>query len=337
MNIQKIKSTFTTLLAFCLILGFSAQANGQGLDRVFTRFANPQFDQETRNYSLDVELRSEEDNQFLFGMNVRFFYDATQLEFLRFDDFHTSYGILGAPPNARKGTPSSGLELFDFYAAASFVNSAIQLQDESAPMKMHNTHWVKAFTIYFQVPESVDASAPFCPSVIWDQKAIPGSGSFLRGSDGLVVTIINQNPSLRSTSAPTIVESETFNWKYNGADDMPFGNPMDENCIRLSRVLSSNNIIAVDEKGYALFQNQPNPFAQGTMIEFVLPEAMDARLSFFDVTGKLIKVVDGDYAAGLNAVNLERASWMGESGVILYQLQTTDYMSGMKKMTLINQ
>lgn len=337
MNIQKIRSMLHTLLAFCLILGFSTQISAQGLDRVFARFSNPQFDQETRGYSLDVELRSEEDNQFLFGMNVRFFYDASKLEFLSFDDFHAGYGTLGAPPTARKGTPTSGLDLFNFYAEASFVNSAVQMLDENAPMKLHDTYWVKAFRLNFKVPESVDEQAPFCPSVIWDLEAIPGAGSFLPGSDGLVITLKEQNTASRQVSAPTIAESEPFNWAYGDENAMPYGAPVERDCISLGQLVSSSNTIAVDAKGYALYQNQPNPFAQDTRIEFVLPEAMEAHLVFYDVTGKLLKAVEGDYAEGLNAVKLDRQEWMGTSSVILYQLKTNEYTSGMRKMTLVNQ
>ena len=336
MNIQKIRSMLNTLLAFCLILGFSTQISAQGLDRVFARFSNPQFDQESRGYSLDVELRSEEENQFLFGMNVRFFYDASKLEFLGFDNFHAGYGTLGAPPSARKGTPTSGLELFDFYAEASYVNSAVQLQDESSPLKLHNSHWVKAFRLNFKVPESVEEAAPFCPSVIWDLEATPGAGSFLPGSDGLIITLLDQNPASRQVSSPTMVESEPFNWAYNGGTTLPHGSMLDDDCITLSLV-SSNHAVVLDAKGYALYQNQPNPFSLHTRIEFVLPEAMEAHLAFYDVTGKLLNVVEGDYAEGLNAVKLDRQEWMGTSSVILYQLKTTDYTSGMRKMTLVNQ
>ncbi|MCB9298602.1 MAG: hypothetical protein H6559_36630 [Lewinellaceae bacterium] len=337
MNIQKIRSMLHTLLAFCLILGFAAQVSAQRLDRVYARFANPQFDQETRGYTLDVELRSDQENQFLFGMNVRFFYDATKLEFQSFDDFHPGYGTLGASPSARKGTPTSGLQLFDFSAEASFVNSAIQLQDESTPMKLQNTHWKKAFRLNFRIPESVDDHRPFCPSVLWDLKATPGAGSFLAGSDGLVVTLLDRDPASRQVSAPTLVKSEPFNWAYGAVEAMPYGNPKDDNCTPLSQLVSSSNTVIADEKGYALFQNQPNPFAQGTRIEFVLPDAMEAHLVFYDVTGKLLKVLEGDYAKGLNAVNLDRQEWMGQSNVILYQLKTTDHTSGMRKMTLVNQ
>lgn len=337
MNIQKIRSMLHTLLAFCLILGFSSQVFAQELDRVYARFSNPQYDKETRVYQLDAELRSGQENQFLFGMNVRFFYDASKLEFINFDDFHNGYGTLGAPPTARKGAPGSGLKLFNFDAEASFVNSAVQLRDESSPMKLHSSNWTKAFRLNFRVPGSVDDQAPFCPSVIWDLKATAGAGSFLSGSDGLVITFLNQNPASRQVSGPTIVESEPFNWQYENDEAMPYGSPFDEHCLQLARLLSSGNDIAVDEKGYALFQNQPNPFALGTRIEFILPEAMPAYLSFYDVTGRLLKVVEGDYAAGLNAVKLERQEWMGQSSVILYQLKTDDYTSGMRKMTLANQ
>lgn len=332
MIIRKIKIICIMLVAFCLILLFSSSVSAQGLDRVFVRFSNPQFDLVTRDYSLDVELRVEEGPQFLFGMNVRFFYDASKLEFLGFDGFHAGYGNLGVAPFARTGTPYSGLELFNFLAAASFVNSAVQLQDSDTPLELNSTQWTKAFSVLFKVPASVEG--PFCPSLIWDIKATNGTGSFLRGSDGLVITLLEQNPASRQVSSPTLTQGFPFNWQYGDVPGLPYGAPMEEHCTSLSEISSSNNTIVEGARRYELFQNQPNPFSEGTLIQFKLPEAMKARLSFFTITGKQVKVVEGDYAAGLNSVKLEDSSWMGQSGVILFRLETSEYTSEMRKMTL---
>ena len=53
----------------------------------------------------------------------------------------------------------------------------------------------------------------------------------------------------------------------------------------------ANQVVA----GFELYQNQPNPFTIETVIGFNLPEAMMVDLQIFDVTGKTVKVITGEY------------------------------------------
>ena len=82
---------------------------------------------------------------------------------------------------------------------------------------------------------------------------------------------------------------------------------------------------------YALYQNQPNPFKGVTNISFNLPEAANATLSVYDVTGKVIYRTSADYAKGLNTVRVENLS---ASGVLYYQLDSNDF-TATKKMIII--
>jgi hypothetical protein len=51
--------------------------------------------------------------------------------------------------------------------------------------------------------------------------------------------------------------------------------------------------------GQMLVQNAPNPFGSGTALRFYLPSAGQARLSIYDVSGRLVRVlVDGELPAG---------------------------------------
>jgi hypothetical protein len=51
--------------------------------------------------------------------------------------------------------------------------------------------------------------------------------------------------------------------------------------------------------GRMLVQNAPNPFGSGTALRFRLPSAGQARLSIYDVNGRLVRVlVDGELPAG---------------------------------------
>ncbi|GAA5220822.1 hypothetical protein GCM10025777_14520 [Membranihabitans marinus] len=122
--------------------------------------------------------------------------------------------------------------------------------------------------------------------------------------------------------------------------------------VQLSDVLSLNDRVTMTEaytsgqelknvnlqfngssNGFALYQNTPNPYAGQTAIGFNLPEASDATLSVYDVTGKVLKVVEGAYGKGYNEVRLN-SSDLNVSGVLYYQLDTDTY-TATKKMVVI--
>ena len=87
------------------------------------------------------------------------------------------------------------------------------------------------------------------------------------------------------------------------------------------------------EEGFALYQNRPNPFRMETVIGFYLPEAMDARLTIYDATGKLLKVIEENYAKGYQE-EVVRQQDLNTHGVIYYQLDTKNY-SATRKMVLV--
>jgi uncharacterized repeat protein (TIGR01451 family) len=71
---------------------------------------------------------------------------------------------------------------------------------------------------------------------------------------------------------------------------------------------------------FHLYQNRPNPFRQGTIIGFDLPEAGNAELHIFDLNGRLLKTFNGDYASGYNEIRVERDE-LPAAGVFYYRLQ----------------
>ena len=79
---------------------------------------------------------------------------------------------------------------------------------------------------------------------------------------------------------------------------------------------------------FQLFQNQPNPFHQQTVIRFSLPDASPGVLSIFDISGKELYTRKGDFVKGLNEVPITD---IDELGVIYYQLDTK-YGSKQQKM-----
>jgi len=85
--------------------------------------------------------------------------------------------------------------------------------------------------------------------------------------------------------------------------------------------------------GFHLYQNMPNPFGEETMIRFSLPVDGKAVVTFNDVTGRVMKVVKGDFVKGLNQISLSRTD-LPSGGVYYYTLKFAEY-SSTQKMVLI--
>ena len=77
--------------------------------------------------------------------------------------------------------------------------------------------------------------------------------------------------------------------------------------------------------GFEVYQNVPNPFQDGTAIEFYLPEAADVQLILHNLNGQQLLSLPGSYAAGLNKIQLTPAMLAGATGVLSYTLQTGQY------------
>jgi len=84
---------------------------------------------------------------------------------------------------------------------------------------------------------------------------------------------------------------------------------------------------------FQLHQNRPNPFNGVTNIGFDLPENSLVQLTVFNVAGKALKTIEGDYIKGYNAIQLNVED-LQSTGVLYYQLHTS-FGSLTKKMMVI--
>ncbi|MEM9991390.1 MAG: T9SS type A sorting domain-containing protein, partial [Bacteroidota bacterium] len=84
--------------------------------------------------------------------------------------------------------------------------------------------------------------------------------------------------------------------------------------------------------GFALYQNQPNPFQELTTVAFALPTAQAATLTITDAAGKVLRVINANYTAGYHEVTLEAKSLA--TGVLSYTLATEDF-TATKKMVIL--
>ena len=81
---------------------------------------------------------------------------------------------------------------------------------------------------------------------------------------------------------------------------------------------------------FRLYQNTPNPFKQETLIGFELPEATKGTLNVYDVSGRLLKKVDGDFVKGYNSLSLTEDGL--PKGLLYYQLVTPTHTATKKMM-----
>ena len=84
---------------------------------------------------------------------------------------------------------------------------------------------------------------------------------------------------------------------------------------------------------FALYQNTPNPFEEETTIRFTLPEEMSAKLSIYDVTGKVLSIREIEGKKGLNEVQIT-AEQINSEGLIYYQLDAEGHSATKKMMKL---
>jgi hypothetical protein len=85
---------------------------------------------------------------------------------------------------------------------------------------------------------------------------------------------------------------------------------------------------------FALYQNEPNPFSDITMIGFNLPETTTATLKVYDTSGKILKVIRGEFARGYNEIQLSSADIRGQ-GMLFYELETSTHRD-IKRMILVD-
>ena len=83
-----------------------------------------------------------------------------------------------------------------------------------------------------------------------------------------------------------------------------------------------------------LFQNEPNPFSESTIIRFQLEKSTDAIIRIFDLSGHLISEKKGGFVKGMNSVELTKTEIGLTNGVIICQLQAGDFVATQRMVVL---
>ena len=108
-------------------------------------------------------------------------------------------------------------------------------------------------------------------------------------------------------------------------------------CSFLVRIKSGQGKFGVDpntplysstEKA-ELFQNVPNPFETATKINFSLPQDQEVTIRIFDIDGKAVKVIKGDFNKGLNEITIQEGDLLS-SGMYLYEMRSEGFIETKK-------
>lgn len=193
------------------------------------RFANPTYNCTTRLYCVDVEMKSNQANTEVFGMNIRFLYDNGLLQFNSYTSWQGGYGATSPNPPSISTSPTFGTNM-GFPGGVDYFNGGMEKVNASAPaIYLSTTGWTKLFSMCFTVNSGYPTMANFCPPLVWDLELNPANGGYF-GNDGVVVTVITGAGS----TGPSTENVDQFNWQYTGSGSAPYGAPFEEHCIDIT-------------------------------------------------------------------------------------------------------
>lgn len=78
-----------------------------------------------------------------------------------------------------------------------------------------------------------------------------------------------------------------------------------------------------DTYSFRLYQNEPNPFQDFTVLKFELDEDADGQVLFYNLNGMVLKVIEDKFRKGVNTYILSKDDF-NTNGVIYYKLKVGD-------------
>ena len=84
---------------------------------------------------------------------------------------------------------------------------------------------------------------------------------------------------------------------------------------------------------FVLYQNEPNPFTQNTLIRFDLPESSEVTITVFDASGRTLFSKEQFFDRGTHTLNLTKDE-LSATGLLYYEV-TTENAAVTKKMTVV--
>jgi len=151
---------------------------------------------------------------------------------------------------------------------------------------------------------------------------------FSKLNDGALTTSWNQHVDLGNFDAEEILFSLVFEAKrpVTWSESLDISSRFtraeayDANAEILNVALAFETL-ETERNSFEIYPNQPNPFAQETLISFNLPEATPLDFSIQDVSGKIVQSQELDAPAGYNEILINRKDLNGP-GIYFYTIKT---------------
>jgi len=306
----------TLFLVVAWILGLGAQdAAGARV-----RFAEPAMDPMSGLYSVQVEASGE--RGVLLGMNLRFFFDASILQFRRMDRLAQGYGLVREAPAVHVGSSGSGPELFGFRGHAAYFNGSFELKDEAFRIELRPGTWVPVCRLEFAPVKDEYRDKDFCPPLVWD---LLTDGTGLLGGEGLVIAIRPMDGGEARVLAGRAIRAASANWQPARTADGPWGLTASNMCLNINPKESLLASAPDQEERLVVLPNEPNPWSDRTALRFLLGVDSDVSVRLFTPDGKLVFRTTGSYPAGMNRLEIRRppgteglgwlsCQWIGPDG-----------------------
>ncbi len=161
---------------------------------------------------------------------------------------------------------------------------------------------------------------------------------FAKLADGVVTVSYNKEKAFNLSEGANVF-TLTLKAKDNGLVSQ--GLWVDSSLTPAEAYTNDNDVMNVafnvsgrSEASTVLYQNTPNPFKASTVIGFDLPAAMDAKVTIYDVTGRVVRVITNTFVKGYNSIELNKNE-IGSVGVLYYTLEAGDFKAT-RKMVIID-
>ncbi|MEI8204363.1 MAG: cohesin domain-containing protein [Bacteroidota bacterium] len=142
-----------------------------------------------------------------------------------------------------------------------------------------------------------------------------------------VVGAVGTNSALLFVNAPTLFE-------VLDPSNNVLPNTWSNGSVHIYTTVS---IPEIENKGFQLFQNEPNPVSDNTHIVFFLPIESEVTLSIYDILGNCIWSLSKVFSSGINTYNVNTDNINGtklRSGTYYFRIISGEY-SDVKKMLVI--
>ena len=146
------------------------------------------------------------------------------------------------------------------------------------------------------------------------------NGHFKGKTDEIFTIVLRAKQNVLLSNVLTLGSNLTATEAYDSA-----GNLMD---VKL--IFNNKN---TEGGAFALYQNEPNPFDNQTKVSFYLPTESNAKLTIYDVSGRILSTIEQKFDKGYNEIRLKKEE-IHATGILYYRLDTPTH-SATKKMIIM--